>query len=57
LLETSDEVERAIDNLEASLGTDGLPAAIRHLVKTTQGCIEAFNLREEAITAAPPSAS
>ncbi len=55
LLEMSDEVGRAIDNLEASLGTDGLPAAIRHLVKTTQGCIEAFNLREEAVTAAPPS--
>lgn len=54
LLDLSDEVARAIDNLEASIGTDGLPAAIRHLVSTAQHSIETFNRREEVITGAEP---
>jgi hypothetical protein len=32
MLDMADEVGRAIDNVEASIGWDGLPAAIRHLV-------------------------
>ena len=49
LLELVDEVSRAIDNVEASMGTDGLPAAIRNLVTKGQDCITAFNRRDEVM--------
>ena len=49
LMETGDEVERAIDNVEASLGTDGLAAAIRNLTQQSQKCVEAFDKRSEVI--------
>ena len=47
MLELGDEVERAIDNVEASVGTDGLPAAIRHLETTGQLCVETYDRRED----------
>ena len=49
LLELVDEVGRAIDNVEASMGTDGLPAAIRNLVAKGQDCLTAFNRRDEVM--------
>ncbi len=49
LLELVDGVAAAIDNVEASIGSDGLPAAIRNLVTSSQNCIDAFNQRDEAI--------
>lgn len=49
LLEAVDEISRAIDNVEVSVGSDGLPASIRHLVSVVQESIEAFNRREEAV--------
>lgn len=49
MLEMADEVGRAVDNLEASIGTDGLPAAIRHLTTTARHCVEVFDRREEVI--------
>lgn len=49
LLGLVDEVSRAIDNVEASIGSDGLPAAIRNLVNATQQSVTAFDRREEAI--------
>ena len=48
MLALSDEVGRALDNVEASIGSDGLPAAIRNVVKTAQQCIDIYNRREEA---------
>lgn len=47
LLDLSEEVGRAIDNVQASVGTDGLPASIRNLNTVAQHCIETFNRREE----------
>ena len=47
LLDLSEEVGRAIDNVQASVGTDGLPASIRNLNTVAQQCIETFNRREE----------
>jgi hypothetical protein len=44
-----DEVSHAIDNVEASVGTDGLPASIRHLETKSEQCIQAFNDRESVI--------
>lgn len=51
MLELVDEVGRAIDNVEASIGTDGLPAALRHLETTASLCVETFDRREEVLTA------
>jgi len=49
LLEGIDQISNAIDNLGASLGTDGFPAAIRHLVTLSEEVISAFNRRDEVI--------
>ena len=46
-----DEVARAIDNVEASIGSDGLPAAIRHLVSTARSCVEIYKRRAETVYA------
>jgi hypothetical protein len=50
LLESTDSVSRAIDNVQASVGTDGLPAAIRNLESTARQCIEAYDRRDEVVT-------
>ena len=49
LLELSDEVRSAIDNVETSIGTEGLDAAIRHLTSVSQQCVDAFNKRSEVM--------
>lgn len=49
LLDLSEEVSRAVDNMEASMGTDGLPAAIRNLTKAANECVETFNHRTEVM--------
>lgn len=50
MLELTDSVGRAIDNIEASIGTDGLAAAIRNLVNITQQCIDVYDRRDEVVT-------
>ena len=47
LVTLGDEVASAVDNLEASIGTDGLPAAIRNLNQKAQDSVDAFNKRAE----------
>lgn len=49
LLEKGAAVSAAIDNVETSIGTDGLPASIRHLVTVSQDCVDLFNKRSEAL--------
>lgn len=49
LLGLSDEVGSAVDNVETSMGTDGLDAAIRHLVTVSQQCVDAFNKRSDVM--------
>jgi hypothetical protein len=49
LLEKSATVSAAIDNVESSIGTDGLPASIRHLISVSQECIEIFDKRSNAL--------
>ena len=51
LVTSIDEVGRAVDNVEASIGSDGLPAAIRNLTSLSQSCVDAFNRRSEVILA------
>lgn len=50
LLEGADEVRRAVENVEASIGTDGLPAAIRHLVGLTRDLVTTFERRDQVLT-------
>lgn len=57
MLSLVDEVGRAIDNTEASIGTDGLPAALRHLKSVSQNCIDVFDRREEVILAVGSSSA
>lgn len=49
LLENVEELARAIDNIEASIGTEGLPAAIRHMVTLSQAAREAYDHRRDVI--------
>jgi hypothetical protein len=49
MLELVDEVGRAIDNVEASIGSDGLSASIRNLTSLAQQCIEVYNRRSEQV--------
>ena len=55
MLELADEVGRAIDNVEASVGSDGLMAALRNLKTVTQQCIDVFDRREEVILSVSPA--
>jgi hypothetical protein len=49
LLGLVDEVNHAIDNVESSIGTDGLPAAIRNLESKAIQSVEAYDQRESVI--------
>jgi hypothetical protein len=49
MLDLVDEVNNGIDNVEASMGTDGLPASIRNLISKAQDCIVVFNRRNEVM--------
>jgi hypothetical protein len=49
MLVLADQVSAAVDNVEASIGSDGLPAAIRHLVTTTRDCQKVFDRRDEVV--------
>lgn len=49
LLDMADSTARAIDNVETSMGTDGLPAAIRNLRNVAQQSVDAFDRRSEAM--------
>jgi hypothetical protein len=49
MLESVDEIARAVDNVEASIGSEGLPAALRHLKNIGQEAIDTFDKRKEVI--------
>jgi len=51
LLDKLETVSLAIDNVQSSVGTDGLPASIRNLETSARECIEAYNRRDEVVTA------
>ena len=56
LLALADDVRTAIDNVETSMGTEGLEAAIRHLISVSQQCVDAFNKRSEVLKGIAPEA-
>jgi hypothetical protein len=47
LLDSVDDISRAVDNVEISIGTDGLPASIRHLSSVARDMTETYNKRQE----------
>jgi hypothetical protein len=49
MLDLAEEVTHAVDNVEASIGSDGLPAAIRHLTTLARQADTTFDRREEVI--------
>lgn len=49
LLDLSDQIGNAIDHIQASIGTDGLKAAIRNLQTVSQDAIDAYNKRDEIV--------
>lgn len=49
LLDKSEEIGRAIDNIQSSVGTDGLPAAIRNLQTLSKECVKAYDRRQEVV--------
>jgi len=49
LFTSVDEISRAVDNLESSVGTDGAGAAIRNLVTLAQQSVDSFNKRAEVL--------
>lgn len=51
LLESADEVQRALDNVASSVGEEGMPAAVGHLVTLSRDLVTAFEKRSEAIIA------
>ena len=50
LLEGVSKVATAVDHVEASLGADGLPAAIRNLQTVAAECVTMFDRRKEVLT-------
>jgi hypothetical protein len=56
LLAMADEVGSAIDNVETSIGTEGLDAAIRHLTSVSQQCVDGFNKRSQVMKGIAPTA-
>jgi hypothetical protein len=49
MLDQLDNVTRAVDNVEASVGSDGLPAALRNLRSVAQEMIDTFEKREDVL--------
>lgn len=49
LLDSVDEISRAIDNVEMSVGTDGLLASLRNLSAVAQEAVNKYNRRQEVI--------
>lgn len=49
LFDLAEEVSRGIDHIEQSIGTDGLPAAIRNVVSLARKCVKAFDKRSEVM--------
>jgi hypothetical protein len=51
LLDKVDAIGSAIDNIQASIGTEGLPAAIRNLQTLSKECVTAYERRQEVLVA------
>ncbi len=50
LVAKAEELSHAVDNVEASIGTDGMPAAVSNLVSLSRDLVSTFEKRGEVIT-------
>ncbi len=50
MLDLVEQVGKAVDNVESSFNTEGLPAAIRNLVTLSDQAVQTFDRRSEVIT-------
>lgn len=57
LVNLEDEVARALDHVEASIGGEGLGAAVRNLITAAQSCLDAFDKRAEVMMGISPTTS
>jgi hypothetical protein len=57
LVDRAVQLAAAVENIAASVGSDGLPAAIRNVTTLAQDALDAFNGRSEVILAANPPAA
>ncbi len=57
LMNLEDEVTRALDHVEASIGGEGLGAAVRNLIAVSQSCLDAFEKRTEVLMGISPATS
>lgn len=57
LVDRATQMTAAVDNVAASMGSDGLPAAIRNVAALAQDALDAFQGRNELILGASAPAS
>ncbi len=57
MVNLEDEVARALDHVEASIGGEGLGAAVRNLVAVAQRCLETFEKRAEVLMGISPQSN
>lgn len=57
LVNLEDEVARALDHVEASIGGEGLGAAVRNLIAVAQSCLDTFEKRVEVMLGISPTTS
>lgn len=50
MLDLADEVSKAVDLVETSMGGEGLPASIRNLVTLAEQAVQTYNRRADVIT-------
>lgn len=50
MMEMADQVSKAADTVETSIGTDGLSASIRNLVSLSDQCVTTFDKRAEVMS-------
>jgi hypothetical protein len=50
MMDLADQLVKAVDNVETSFGSDGLPAAVRNLITLADQAVQTFNRRSEVMT-------
>lgn len=51
LVTKADDIQRGVENVGASVGTDGMDAAVRHVVTLARELVDTYEQRDEVITA------
>jgi len=57
LVDRAVQLASAVDNISASVGSDGFPAAVRNVATLAQEALDAFNSRSEVILGGPDTSA